>query len=151
MLNYTTKIEPEKTILEIQKKLAQAKAKAFYSQYNDDGIMTAMSFQIDSKNGVISFKLPSNIDAVYRVLCNDRKVPRRLCYDKKQAARVAWRIIKVWVDAQLAIIEIGLVDVTEVFLPYAINREGQTMYEMIRDKGFKMIAHKEQLNDQTNR
>lgn len=141
ILNYTTKIEPEKTILEIQKRLAQAKAKAFLSQYDDTGIMTAMSFQIESKNGIISFRLPANIDAVYKILCNDRKVPRRLCQDKIQAARVAWRIIKVWIEAQLAIVEIGFADVTEVFLPYALNHENKTIYEVIKEKNFKMIAY----------
>jgi hypothetical protein len=40
-------------------------------------------------------------------------------HKREQAARIACRIIPNWEEAQLAIIETGLVDLKQVFLPYA--------------------------------
>jgi hypothetical protein len=39
----------------------------------------------------------------------DRKVPRSKCTED-QAQRVAWRIVKDWVEAQMAIVEAQLAD-----------------------------------------
>jgi hypothetical protein len=44
---------------------------------------------------------------------------------------VAWRITKDWVEAQLAIIESQMVTTAQVFLPYAVTSNGQTLYEYI--------------------
>lgn len=49
---------------------------------------------------------------------------------RDQAERVAWRIVKDWLAAQLAILETEMVDVQQVFLPYFLNRQGQTLYEV---------------------
>lgn len=139
ILNYTTSISTEKTAGEIQRKLANAGAQAVLSEYDDDGIMSAMSFRMKTAAGVLFFRLPINVDGVYRAICGERKVPRRL-KTNEQAARVAWRIIKDWIEAQLAIIEAGQAEMTEVFLPYAQNPDGQTLYEAIKGNGFKMLT-----------
>lgn len=49
---------------------------------------------------------------------------------QEQAERVAWRIVKDWLGAQLAILETEMVPVQQVFLPYFVNRQGQTLYEV---------------------
>lgn len=139
ILNYTTSISTEKTASEIQKKLAIAGAKAVLSEYDEDGIMSAMSFRIQTQGGLLSFRLPININGVYQALCDDYKVPKRL-QTHEQAARVAWRIVKDWIEAQLAIIEAGQAELTEVFLPYAQNQLGQTVYDAIKGNGFKMLT-----------
>ncbi len=139
ILNYTTSISTEKTAAEIQKKLAGAKAQAVMCEYDDDGIMSAMSFRIKSASGILSFRLPSNMDGVYKSLCNNNKVPARL-QTHEQAARVAWRILKVWVEAQIAIIEAQMADIEEIFLPYVQDPTGKTLYEIIKDNGYKLLT-----------
>lgn len=47
----------------------------------------------------------------------------------EQAQRVAWRVLKSWIEAQIAIIETGMVAADEVFLPYQIVQGGETVYE----------------------
>jgi hypothetical protein len=47
------------------------------------------------------------------------------------ARNVAWRVVKDWVEAQLAIIETRMVTTAQVFLPYAVTANGQTLYEYI--------------------
>lgn len=50
--------------------------------------------------------------------------------DLQQAERVAWRIIKDWIEAQMAIIEAQLASMDEVFFPYMLDSAGQkTLYE----------------------
>jgi hypothetical protein len=47
---------------------------------------------------------------------------------------VAWRQILRWVEAQLALIDTGMVQPQEVFLSYAIVNQGegdQSMYEAV--------------------
>jgi hypothetical protein len=53
-----------------------------------------------------------------------------------QASRVAWRIIKDWVDAQLAIIETEMVTLEQVFLPYMQVKDNKTLYEVMIEKRF---------------
>ena len=59
-------------------------------------------------------------------MVRDRRIPPKM-RTKEQATRVAWRIVKDWLAAQLAMIEAGLVDLEEVFLPYAQNQAGRTV------------------------
>lgn len=49
-----------------------------------------------------------------------------------QALRVGWRIVKDWVQAQMAIVESELAKMVQVFLPYAVTKQGNTLYEMIQ-------------------
>jgi len=140
ILNYTTSISTEKTAAEIQKQLAQAKAQAVLCEYDDEGIMSCISFRIMTPHGTCMFKLPANIEGVYLAIKNNRKIPNRL-KTREQAARVTWRILKDWVEAQVAIVEAGMASLTEVFLPYAQGKDGKTIYQSIEDQKFKAIAH----------
>lgn len=83
---------------------------------------------IDTKLGMRGIKLPANVDAVHKVL-NRQKVK---C-DREQAERVAWRILKDWVEAQMAILESQMVQMDEIFLPYMIAKEGLTTYELYKN------------------
>ena len=138
ILNYTTQVSTERTAGEIQRKLAMAGASAVMSEYDEDGIMSAMSFRISTRMGELHFRLPINIDGVYDVIQGERKVPKRLkTYD--QASRIAWRIVKDWIEAQIAIIEAGQAELQEVFLPYAQNSRGETVYQRLVATEFKML------------
>lgn len=137
ILNYTTSISTEKTVVEIQKKLVITGAQVVLSEYDKDGVLCAMSFRIEG----LHFRLPINIEGVYQSLQKDNRVPKRL-KTYEQAARVAWRIIKDWIEAQVAIIQAGQVDLVQVFLPYAQNQDGRTLYETIKEGGFKQITSK---------
>ena len=134
ILNYTTQIAAEKTVSEIQSMLAKAKAVAVLTEY-DAGVLSAVSFRINSDHGLLSFRLPANIQNIYQVIVRDNRITPRL-RTKEQASRVAWRIMKDWLAAQLAIIEAGMVDITQVFLPYMQSADGRTLYEALEARGF---------------
>jgi hypothetical protein len=79
----------------------------------------------------MTFRLPANADRIYKVIVRDSKVPRSK-RTLPQANQVAWRIVKDWTEAQLAMIEAGLVDVAQVFLPYAQDSAGNSVYDNLR-------------------
>lgn len=128
LLNYTTSISADKTVSEIQKILAKSGARAILANYDDNGTITALSFQMNVNGDLIGFKLPCDPNPVMLVLERDYKVPNRL-KNREQALRVAWRIVKDWVEAQLAIIETQMVKPEQVFLPYAVTDTGETIFE----------------------
>jgi len=134
LLNYSTQIAPEKTVSEIQSKLAKAGAFQVLHEYErGSGELIGLSFRIETQFGNLAFELPANIDAVETILKKQRVPARR---SREQATRVAWRILKDWVEAQLALIETGMVSVEQVFLPYCQSANGETLYEAIRSKKF---------------
>ena len=144
LLNYTTSIAPEKTVAEIQTKLAKAGAFQILHEYNRDSReLVGLSFRIQTEFGNVAFELPARIEAVEAIL-KKQKVRRsrtdwrrtNVNTGREQATRVAWRILKDWVEAQLALIETGMVSVEQVFLPFAQDSHGQTLYEAIRQKKF---------------
>ncbi|KKL05686.1 hypothetical protein LCGC14_2603520, partial [marine sediment metagenome] len=98
ILNYTTSIAVEKTVGQIQATLAKAGAQSVLVEYDDERIVSSVSFRIHYNGAMVSFRLSAQLDPVYVILQNDDRVPRKLrC--REQAARVAWRIIKDWVEA----------------------------------------------------
>lgn len=139
LLNYTTSIAAEKTIGEMQKLLAGAKAQSVLTEYDPEGQVAALSFRIPTKFGVLSFRLPANVDAIQIILQKEQKLAIRL-RGRDQAARVAWRIVKDWLEAQLALVRAGMADVEQVFLPYAQNERGQTVYDTLRESQFRGLA-----------
>lgn len=140
LLNYTTRIPTNKTVGEIQKLLAKAGANAILSEYDNNGEVTAVSFKMSVRNNEIGFRLPVEPDKVLLVLKTQRGVEPRY-KTVEHAKRVAWRIVKDWVEAQLAIIETQMVEAEQVFLPYAITSNGETLYETILSNGMLLNAN----------
>jgi hypothetical protein len=129
ILNYTTKIEVSKTVGEIQEILGRAGAHAVLIEYKDKSPV-ALNFQIELQPGrAVTFRLPARWEGVYKVIKADPAIPAKLT-NADQARRVAWRIVKEWTQAQLALVEAGAAELSEVFLPYAVNPQtGHTLFE----------------------
>lgn len=132
ILNYTTKIDSYKTISEIQQVLASHKAQKIIIDNDPDGNPIGLTFGIIWKENLQAFTLPCNFSGVLKAMHNNKKVPRSQC-TKEQAIRVGWRILKDWVEAQMAIIEAELATMQEVFLPYAIMKSGETVYNHLEN------------------
>ena len=137
LLNYTTKINTDKTISEIQAILVKSGAKSILANYGDNGLTLSLSFQMNVNDNLIGFRLPCDPAPVLLILQRDSKVPRPL-KTLEQAYRVAWRIVKDWTEAQLAIIETKMVKPEQVFLPYAVTDTGETVFD--RFESGKLLA-----------
>lgn len=138
ILNYTTKISPSKTIGEIQETLVAHGAKKIVCDYDDNGSPSAVTFGLLMANQMTYFSLPANYSGVLKAMEKDRKIPRSLC-TREQSVRIAWRILKDWIEAQCAIIEAGLAEMPEVFLPYAVTKSGGTLYNEIKEGQHKLL------------
>jgi hypothetical protein len=137
ILNYTTSIEAQKTAGEIQGILAAKGAHSIAIDY-EHGQPVGLTFRLKIRDQEISFRLPSNWRGVEQTMRRDKKCPPRL-KNSEQAQRVSWRILKDWVEAQLAIIESGQAEVAEVFLPYAITGNGQTLFQRITEDPSRLL------------
>lgn len=132
ILNYTTQIDPDKTAAEIAKCLSMHGAQAVLTEYDPkESYVTALSFQITIGDRKMGFRLPCDWKPVLEILERDPKVPHRLV-SQSQAVRVAWRIVKDWVEAQMALVETKMVRIDGVFLPYAVMRDGRTLAEHVQ-------------------
>lgn len=127
LLNYTTKVDVYTTLGAIQGQLVKHGARKIMQDYDDAGRISALSFLIDTPTGARGIRLPANVDAVHKVL-----EKQKVRCDREQAERVAWRIVKDWVEAQMAILESEMVQMDEIFLPYMIGAGGQTLFEAYR-------------------
>lgn len=124
LLNYTTKINVHVTLGEITAQLVTHGAKRIMQDYDDENRITALTFCIETPAGVRGIRLPANVDAVHKVLAK-----QKVKCDRDQAERVAWRIVKDWVEAQMAILESEMVQMDEIFLPYMVNSTGKTFFQ----------------------
>ena len=132
LLNYTTKIDADRTAAEIAKCLSMHGAQAIMTEYDEaDGYVTGLSFKIMMNEKSMAFKLPCDWKPVLEILENDSDVPRPF-KNREQAVRVAWRIVKDWVEAQMALVETRMVQTSEVFLPYVVMNDGKTLTEHIK-------------------
>jgi hypothetical protein len=128
LLNYTTTVPAEKTVSQIITILAKSGASKVLTDYNE-GRPIGVAFALDTPTGLRHYRLPVDPAPVEQVLRKQRVAPRYV--GREQATRVAWRIVKDWVEAQLAIIETQMVKADQVFLPYMLTGEGDgTVYDL---------------------
>lgn len=120
--NYTTKVSVYQSVGEIQGMLAKAGATKIMQELSG-GTVTAILFEINTPLGYRQFKLPAHTEKVMQVLKK-----QNIKAEKEQAERVAWRILKDWTAAQMAILETEMVSMDEIFLPYMLNGSGDTLY-----------------------
>lgn len=138
ILNYTTKVKADKTAGEIQAILGKGGASAVMSEY-ENGEVSAIAFQLEISGQVLSFRLPINAENVFSIL--KKEDIQNKFKNKEQATRTAWRILKDWVEAQLALVESNQADLAEVFLPHLQDPSGQTIYAKLKAGGFKALTY----------
>lgn len=123
--NYTSGVDVYTSLGEIQGALASHGARKIMVDYDQKGQPVGVMFAIETPAGLRGFSLPANVDGVRAVFARQKtKVPAG------QAERTAWRNVRDWIMAQMAIIEAGQVQMEEVFLPYLTDGRGQTLYQL---------------------
>lgn len=138
LLNYSTQVDSTKTVGEIQTILAKHGARRILVEYSDNGQIDALTFSTETPYGDISFRLPVDPNAVLKVMSRQRISRGKLT--REHATRVAWRIIKDWVAAQMAILETEMVSMEQIFLPYAVMPNGKTVFDVVMDTHFLLDA-----------
>lgn len=139
-LNYTTAVPADRTISECQRLLGRHGAAAVAVHYDQGGRADGMSFTLRTVHGERSFALPVDVAAMRGLLLTQErdgafKTSRKSAgtfSSPDHAERVAWRVIKDWLEAQLALIDAQMATLDQVMLPYLHVEPGRTLYEAYR-------------------
>lgn len=136
ILNYTTTVDAYKTVAEIERILVKHKALSIMKNYDGEQI-TALSFVVDTGYNQIPIKLPAKVDECLKVLEHEKKKgTKNVKATTEQAERVAWRILKDWIEVQMALLDIQMVKFEEVFMPYIVDKHGRTLFEKLEEQQF---------------
>ena len=144
ILLYTTTIDAAKTVGEIETILASHGAKAVLKEWDKEGQIAALSFQIDSPQGELSVRIPIKIEAIMKILwkkhcAKPKLVPLRLT-GRPQAVRIAWRIAKEWLEVSMAMLELDQVEATEIFLAHLLTPTGNTFFNIIMERNLLPVG-----------
>lgn len=155
LLNYTTAVPATRSIAEITRMLQEGGASAILLENDSERRICAVSFKLKTSFGELPFSLPANVGAVILALNGQikaeterqrrapgyrRRIPPSLFNNKDQAERIAWRIVKDWLEAQLAIHELGAAKLEQVMLPFAVDETGQTFYARLVMRGNLLLT-----------
>lgn len=143
-LNYTTTIPVHRTVTECQSLLAAAGASTVSMDF-DDGQPAGLSFTLKTPHGPRHFSLPVDVPAMQAVLVKAEREGQFASMKKaagkwtttEHAARVAWRVIKDWLEAVLALVAAEMATIDEVMLPYLIldvGGESKPLWQHYRDQ-----------------
>lgn len=148
LLNYTTEIDAWRTIGEIQQLLARAGASHF-SIRNEGGIPVAITFAIEYNDKPLNFSLPCNVQGIQNHLKKDAtamksgKLKSRLREKpmEEHANNVGWRILKNWIESQIAMVEIEMASIQEIFIQYLVlDAKGTTLAQFVlKGEGQKLL------------
>lgn len=94
----------------------------------EGGKITGLQFTLVIKNIPVNFKMPVGWKKVQQVLKNE--MAKRADEDD-YAYRVSWAILCDWVEAQMAIIASENVTMPQLFLPFAVARDGTTLFDSV--------------------
>lgn len=133
--NYRTRVGFYRTISEIEKILSEHGVTQV-SKVLEDGDPVAIYFTIPYNNIPVNYKLQTNWEKVYKILQDTSGAKKT----EKHAKRVAWRNIKDWIDAQTALIETEMVELQQIFLPYMVDQNDQTVYDRFLEQGPKLLT-----------
>ena len=135
--NYTTEIDANKTVGEIQGILSKFGITAIQIEY-ENSQPTGIKFSAFLLGQPQWFFLKCNADAVLSVLINEKVPPKYRT--KSQAFRVGWRILKDLIDAQLASVAIRQVELAQAFFGFAIDADGSSAYQIFIENKQKMLG-----------
>lgn len=144
--NYSTEVSADRSIAEIEKMLACFGASQVMKEYLSDGSCRGVAFRLNEQ----VFKLPANVEGVrnYLFKLKSHGIDGEKKHDER-AGRVAWRILKDWLAAQLSIVASGQAQPDEVLLPYLWNGK-QTLYSAFKKGQLQLKEPEQKLNGLDN-
>jgi hypothetical protein len=143
----TTTIPADRTAAEISACLVQAGASTIHTRY-ENGKISGLDWSMRVGPAEIRFAMPARVEPLYQTFCKRKNTTwgdryfnaREKAKILEQAERVAWRQLLRWVQAQLAMIEVGMVKSAEVFMPYMQQADGRTFFEYFEAKQLSLPA-----------
>lgn len=142
----TTEVSAERSPGEITSLLVRSGAKQIATDYQG-GRISGLRFVLNVAGQDLAFELPARTDPLLKRLLKRRPYTFRSRgtpqeYERslrEEAERIGWRQLFRWVQAQLAMIEVGMVSAHEVFFPYLIVGANRTALRAFEQDTLKML------------
>lgn len=156
LLNFTTEVPASRSIADITRILQEGGASAIMLENGPDREITAVSFMMQTTFGKLPFSLPANVGAVIATLNAQiheenikarnrsgykRKLAKNLYNNKGQAERIAWRIAKDWLEAQIALSTVGSAKFEQIMMPFAMIGN-KSFYQRMVERGSLAITER---------
>lgn len=142
----TTAAPVHQTIGELTKLLVRAGALNITTSFSPQGTgaITGLIFCLPNPENklVYSYQLPVRTENLYHKI-HDARIRLKARHeeeDRKQAEKIAWRQLLRWCEAQIALSDTGLVENREVFLPYLLQKDGKSFFQMFVENEKKMLS-----------
>lgn len=139
----TTQVSASRTAGEIIQELVSSGARQIATDYNERQQITGLRWVFQVNGQPALFAMPARVEPIYKILRSRRKGFQGGAAElalREQAERVAWRQLLRWVQAQIALIQTGMVEPGEVFAPYLIDHgTGKTLWLQITESRFKAL------------
>lgn len=134
--NYTTQLSDAQIFEAIGKTLSSHKARRVTFDYDDAGRAVAIEFIVEVGKESCAFRLPARFQKAEPLVAQARKAARLAASGPALSDalyRVVWAVIRDWLDAQMALIDIGPSSIEEVFLPYLVEGN-KTLFERFAEQ-----------------
>lgn len=138
----TTDVPAERTASEISALLIQAGARQIATDYDAGKIRGLRWTMRVPAGGDLLFAMPVRVEPIFKLLYQrassfvDHEREARL---RAQAERVAWRQLFRWTQAQIAMVQAGMAEASEVFLPYWLPTGGDSLFQLLKGSQFKAL------------
>lgn len=138
--NYTSETPAENSVMRIERQLISIGASDISKSYKE-GKLGAIKFLIIINGSTVVFDLKARVSKVYDVLWSEIKRPQPGTKERimLQAERTAWKLLADWVDVQASMIYLEQGDTLQMFLPYAMVNNNETVYDKITQGGLKLL------------
>lgn len=133
--NYTTRQGADALVAQCQKILMDFGATGMAFHFGDNGRIEGFQFKINLNSNEHVISLPCDWKRTAQLLKEQKQFK-----NDSHAYRVALANLKDWLDAQMAILQTGMVEFPQIFLPYMTGQDGKTLYEMVRDNNYLLPA-----------
>jgi hypothetical protein len=128
-LNYTTTIAASKSAGECMDLLQRYGVSMAALVFRKDKTPCGLAFRLETQWGERAYEVMVDADKTYKVLDKYRREGKitQKWVSKEHADRVAWRVIKMWLEAQLSLIEAGLMDAETALAGSMLVGPGETL------------------------
>lgn len=138
--NFSTSVDVDKTVSEIQRMLSASRwiTSVTYTYRKSDNGVDGLSFVTDTSIGSRRFVLSPAVAQVEIALGNqwrDGLIGRKYT-TTEQAERVAWRLLRDWIELLLAYVRIGLFSFEDAMMSQMVvdDDTGQTVSDAFRSQ-----------------
>ena len=140
--------ESKNTFEAIEYELTRHGARNISFDYTAEGKRSAITFVLVIQGHRLTFHLPARVANVEKILARENGWPEDLTPARKeQAFRTTWANIRDWIAAQMALVDSEMVKTEEVFLPYLVAPNGQTLFYILQEQQFLLPAPRTKVDE----